>query len=426
LNGRLDATLLWEANTAASVLEVELEEHKGDAQAAAREVMTEMGLRDADVAVFEGTRLPAASSGATRHVLATNVGDGRTQSGPLFLTTSGSQDASRREVLVPVLRAERRYVVLAAAPLSGVEAELHALARLFFLAVPLMILAAGAGGYLLATRGLAPLVAMAGQAQHITDKNLHERLQVAGAATELSQLAGSFNGLLERLDRSFETMRRFAADASHELRTPLSVIRGEADVALSKQRPAEEYRESLEVVRDEARRLSRLVDDLLHLARADAGRQPVSVEEFFLNDLLADCCRSLQQTAAKKRIELICMAPAQVLFRGDQDLLRRLVVNLLDNAIRYTPDGGAVSVALENQGPDIRIVVSDTGIGIPAECAEHVFDRFYRVDQARSRGDGEFGLGLSIAKWIAESHRGTLELSRTSELGSTFTVSLSR
>jgi two-component system, OmpR family, sensor kinase len=423
---RLDASLLSQANTAAALFDAELGEWKENVPAAAREAMAEMRPRDAELAVFEGMRLLAASRDATARVLATNVGVIRVRTGPVFQTMDGPRNEGRREVLVPLVRAGREYVVLAAAPLSATNAELHALAHLFCLVLPLVILAAGAGGYLMATRGMAPLVAMAGQTQQITDKNLHERLQVAGAPTELSKLAGSFNGLLERLDQSFETMRRFVADASHELRTPLSVIRGEADVALSKKRSSEEYRESLEVVRDEARRLSRLVDDLLHLARADAGGRTLAVEEFYLNDLLADCCRSLQQAAAKKRIELICLAPADISFRGDQDLLRRLVLNLVDNAIRYTPDGGAVSVTLEQQGLDIRIVVSDTGTGIPPECAEHVFDRFYRVDPARTREQGGFGLGLSIARWIAESHRGTLELSRTSELGSTFTVSLSR
>jgi heavy metal sensor kinase len=269
-------------------------------------------------------------------------------------------------------------------------------------------------------------VAMSKQTARITDRNLHERLEAAGAATELARLAGSFNELLSRLEQSFETMRRFVADASHELRTPLSVIRGETDVALARERRPEEYRESLEVVRDEAKRLSRLVDDLLNLARADAGHRPLNVEEFYLNELVEECCRSVQPLAARKRIELRCSAADDVPFRGDQDLLRRLVVNLADNAIRYTPEGGAVTVAVETAGDRVRIVVSDTGIGIPPECAPRVFERFYRVDAARSRAQGGFGLGLPIAKWIAESHRGTIELSRTSEAGSTFTVSLAR
>lgn len=422
LEHRLHVQLLSQANMAASVLGAELREWNGSARPAAFEAMSEMGPKDVDIALFDGSELLAASTGSAPEVRTVEVYANAVPHEPVFLTIA----VGKRAVLVPVPYNGHKYVVLAAASLASTTAQLHELATLLFAALPLGIIAAGAGGLMLAGRGLKPLVTMAGQTQQISDKNLHDRLQVAGAPSELATLAGSFNALLERLDQSFETMRRFAADASHELRTPLAVIRGEADVALSKPRSPAEYRETLEVVRDEARRLSRLVEDLLHLARADAGRSLPDINELCLDELLADCCRSVRERATGKRIELVCRAPVHVIFRGDQSLLRRLVMNLLDNAIRYTPDGGAVSVVLEDEGAGVRIVVSDTGVGIPPECTEHVFDRFYRANQARSREDGEFGLGLSIARWIAEAHRGTLELSQTSELGSTFTVSLSR
>ena len=221
-------------------------------------------------------------------------------------------------------------------------------------------------------------------------------------------------------------MRRFVADASHELRTPLSVIRGEADVALSHDRGAAEYRESLGIILDESRRLSRLVDDLLNLARADSRHTTLQVEEFYLNDLVAECCRSVQTLAGARGIRLECPAEEDVTIRGDEELLRRLVMNLLDNAIRYTPAGGRVSASLEVSGPKVLIRVSDTGIGIPPETAPHVFDRFFRADKARSRQDGGFGLGLAIVKWIAESHHGAVELSSTLGSGSAFTVTLPR
>ena len=233
-------------------------------------------------------------------------------------------------------------------------------------------------------------------------------------------------GPVSRLDQSFESMRRFVADASHELRTPVAVIRGEADVALSKERPVSEYREALAIILDESRRLSRLVEDLLNLARVDAGHVRLQLGEFYFNDLLTDACRSVQALAASRHIALECHAAADVPFHGDEELLRRLVVNLLDNAIRYTPAGGLVSASLEAEGPELRIRVSDNGVGIAPEAAPHVFERFYRADTARSREDGGFGLGLSIVKWIAESHNGAVELTSNPEAGSVFTVTLPR
>jgi heavy metal sensor kinase len=313
-------------------------------------------------------------------------------------------------------------VVLAAESLHATAEELERVRGVLFVSLPLVILIAGAGGFLLATRSLAPLRWMAEQARAITDKNLNTRLEIGAAHEEIRVLTDSFNELLSRLDRSFETMRRFVADASHELRTPLAVIRGEADVSLSLDRGPKEYQESLAVIQDEARRLSRLVEDLLNLARADAGRVNLRVEEFYLNDLLTECCRSAEAAASAKNLELKCRCPEDVHFRGDQELLRRLVLNLLDNAIHYTPAGGKVLVELEVADNELLVMVSDTGIGIPPEAAPYIFGRFYRGDQARSRQNGGFGLGLSIVKWIAESHKGRVEFTSRPGEGSLFTV----
>jgi signal transduction histidine kinase len=168
------------------------------------------------------------------------------------------------------------------------------------------------------------------------------------------------------------------------------------------------------------------VDDLLNLARADAGHVRLRVQEFYFNDLVADCCRSLQSLAASRDIQLECRCPADVSFPGDEELLRRLVVNLLDNAIRYTPPGGRVTAALESNGDGVRVRVSDTGPGIPPDVAPHVFERFFRGDKSRSRDAGGFGLGLSIVKWIAECHKGEVELASGPQAGSVFTVTLPR
>ncbi|MGA7235144.1 MAG: ATP-binding protein, partial [Bryobacteraceae bacterium] len=259
--------------------------------------------------------------------------------------------------------------------------------------------------------------------------NLDARLEIGDAAAELTTLAASFNELLTRIDESFEGVRRFVADASHELRTPIAVIRGEADVALANDRSAAEYREALAIILDESRRLSVLVDDLLNLARADAGSVKLRTQPFYWNDLLGECCRSMQSLAAARRIHLAYRAAPDVPdvpFDGDEELLRRMTLNLLDNAIRYTPSGGRVSAELEARADGVLLRISDTGVGIPPEAAPHVFERFFRADKARSRENGGFGLGLAIVKWIAESHRGVVELASQPGAGSVFTVTLPR
>jgi two-component system OmpR family sensor kinase len=424
---RLDENLSAEVSTAAGLFRGEMAEFKGDASGAAAEAMSEMSIRGVVVAVFEGNKLLASNTPLTGTELFAIVEDataGKEPEAGATLPRYGKHGA--RAVARKFTLDGREFVLLAAESLHSLKAELGVVRHVLFLALPLIVLIAGAGGFLLATKNLAPVRWMAEQARSITDKNLHHRLEIGAANEELMMLADSFNELLSRLDRSFETMRRFVADASHELRTPIAVIRGEADVALDHDRGPAEYKESLAVIQDEARRLTRLIDDLLNLARADAGHVSLHVEEFYVNDLLAECCRSIQTKAGAKKIDLECLCPEDVAYPGDPELIRRLVLNLLENAIRYTPEGGRVQVKVDDSASELRIQVVDTGIGIPPETATHVFERFYRGDHARSRQNGGFGLGLSIVKWIAESHNGSVELSSKPGLGSTFTVLLHR
>ena len=240
-------------------------------------------------------------------------------------------------------------------------------------------------------------------------------------------LADSFNELLSRLDQSFETMRRFVADASHELRTPLSVIRGEADVALGQERSAGEYQESLAIIQDEARRLTRLIDDLLNLARADAGHVNLRVEEFYLNDLLAECCRAFQAAASAKRIDLQCTCPGDVAFRGDPELIRRLDPES-HRQCRSSHAGGRQDPGRARRRPRascgsrLPILASV----FPPKPRPTFSSGFTAAIQARSRQDGGFGLGLSIVKWIAESHQGAVDFTSKPGAGTTFTVLLHR
>ena len=422
---RLDETLVEQSSTAAKLLQEELEEMHGDAELAAADVLSELQPSGRIIAILENAEVLAGGTAAQEPELTSAAKTALALPASVTLLglprwgTHGARASAHR-----FSYRRRTFTVLAVEPLDSIAADLQSLRRTLAIALPLLILVAGAGGYLLTRRGLAPLGSMAEQAKRITSQNLDARLEIGRAAEELTLLSDSFNELLSRLDQSFDTMRRFVQDASHELRTPLAVIRGEADVALSRDRSAAEYRESLANIQLESQRLSRLVDDLLNLARADAGRVQLRMEELYLNDLLAECCRSVQPLATVRGIDLQCTCTDDVPFRGDEGLLRRMVVNLLDNAVRYTPPGGKVSATLEAQGPDVRIRISDTGVGIAPEASRHVFERFYRVDPAHSRQQDGFCLGLSIVKWIAESHHGAVELTSAPGSGSTFTVRL--
>ncbi|HLK61856.1 MAG TPA: heavy metal sensor histidine kinase [Bryobacteraceae bacterium] len=431
LEKRIDEALTAQVQTTARIFQDELEETPGKVRQAAREAVSETRFDGGTVAIFQGgslleasTAVPSSSLDAAAAQIAAGSAADQLLSLPHF-GKNGARAAIHRAVIEgadPGITC----LILAVQPLDSVAASLQVVRRVLFVGMPLLLALAGVGGYWLTTRRLAPLSWMAEQAHRITGNNLDTRLEIGNAAQELSMLSESFNELLSRLDQSFAGMKRFVADASHELRTPISVIRGEADVALSHERSPAEYRETLAIILDESRRLSRLVDDLLNLARADAGHVRIQPQDLYLNDLLADCCRSVQSLASARKIHLECQPAGDVPYRGDEELLRRLVVNLLDNAIRYTPPGGKVSAGLEANGNEVRVRVADTGIGIGPDAAPHVFERFYRADKARSRADGGFGLGLAIVKWIAESHHGAVELSSQPEMGSVFTVTLPR
>jgi len=293
--------------------------------------------------------------------------------------------------------------------------------------IPFTIVLASAGGYFLARKSLAPVAGMTAQADHIGESTIHDRLPIQNPQDELGRLAATFNRLLDRLDAAFDRQRRFIADASHELRTPLAILQGESEVALSKEtRSAEEYRESLGILHQEARRLSRVVDDMFTLSRADAGQYQVTPRGFYLDELAADCVQSVRSLAAAKSIALSLDCAHELPIVADESLIRRMLLNLLDNSIKYTPEGGMVSLTTRATSTEAEIAVSNNGPGIPAELQPRIFERFFRGDQARTRSHPESGagLGLSISKWIAEVHHGALELTRSNPAGTVFTARL--
>ena len=333
---------------------------------------------------------------------------------------------------------DQMRIVVAARSLVDRDETLEAVLRALLSGVALALLLASLGGYFLARKSLAPVVSMSEKAAHISAASLHERLPIVNERDELGRLARVFNDLLARLAESFEQQRRFMADASHELRTPLSIVRGEAEVALSQQeRSVDDYRESLAIVHDEGRRLTRIVEDLFTLARADAGQYKLIKTDFYLDELAMEVTRSVRTLAAERNLWLQIDAPIEMPFHADESLLRRLLLNLLDNAIKNTPCGGTIKVACEMRDGEYLLTVSDTGAGIPSEAQRQIFERFYRADKARSRHSSRsssnaaeannsanltsgVGLGLSIARWIAEAHDGTLELQSSDAAGSVF------
>jgi heavy metal sensor kinase len=321
------------------------------------------------------------------------------------------------------------YVLLASQSLDAVDDELALLRKPLLFAASVALLLAGLGGWLLARKSLAPVVAMAGSARRIGAENLNQQLPIANSRDELGQLGSTFNELLARLRTSFELQRRFMADASHELRTPLSIMRTTASVTLRKpSRGEDEYREAIQMMDEQSRRLSRIVKDMFVLSRADAGHYPLNKSSFYLNDLLEEVARAGCLLAEYKSVTIDIANSTEAGFHGDEDLLRRMTMNLVDNAIKYTSAGGMVRLSLTRESDNYIISVSDTGPGIPFEAQARVFDRFYRAniertDSEEAVSDGT-GLGLAIARWIAQAHDGALELARSDQRGTTFIVKL--
>jgi two-component system OmpR family sensor kinase len=338
-------------------------------------------------------------------------------------TVRAVSGARWRIAVHPAQAGQDTYVVAVAASLEGAVDQWNALLRAASIGLLFVLLLAWAGGWWLGGHGLRPLRVMAVEARDITPETADSRLSVPATADELAHVSVSFNRVLERLGNALADQRRFMADASHELRTPVSTIRTAADVTLSRPtRDPVEYREALEVVAQQSARLARLVDDMLVLARADAGGYRLVFADVDLGDLAAECVHDLAVLADPRQIALACEVARGTFVRGDQMLLRRMLLNLLHNAIVYSPVGGRVSVSLDSRDGVAELRVSDTGRGIPPEDRERIFGRFVRLDPAR--GEGGSGLGLAIARWIAEAHGGTLSVAQSGADGTVFAARL--
>jgi signal transduction histidine kinase len=373
---RVDRELDAFTATLRGVLADELMEHD-DVAAAAEDARKTVTIPGRAVAILDATGHPlSADWGRLRLGEAPPSGDDGAR-----VWTAESPDGAWRVHTAPQSFQKNRLVLLVAAPLSDVTREQHEVREAMVIGIPVALLIAATGGLYLASVGLRPIT------------------------------------------EALRTQRQFMADASHELRTPVSVARVSAEVALSREHRDEgEYREALTIVAGEAQRLSRLVDDMLVLARADAGGYALRSVDLYFDEIVAECRRAVEVLAAERGVTIRSPGATDISVKGDEDLLRRLVLNVLQNAVQHSPSGGEVELELVSEPGRVRLRVSDHGPGIPIADQTRIFDRFVQLDI--SRGRQGTGLGLPIARWIAEAHRGTLVLEKSGSGGSTFTVVL--
>jgi len=281
-----------------------------------------------------------------------------------------------------------------------------------------------AGGWFMAGRALRPVDAITLAAQRIAGGDLTQRLTVPAAADEIGRLTKTFNDMIDRLETSFRQIRQFSSDASHELRTPLTVMKGETELVLRRPRETQDYKVVLESNLEEIDRMTRIVDELLFLSRADMGEVKMDRLPVSLDTLIEDLHRQASLLGHEREIQVVLQSTAPAVVLGDELRLRELFLNLLDNAVKYSHSGGTVDVALAIEHTQARVSVTDRGIGIAQEDQSRIFDRFYRTDNARTHTKKGTGLGLAICAWIVESHHGKLKVQSKIGEGSTFTVIL--
>ena len=346
----------------------------------------------------------------------------------LFTTIQTAEDEGLRLLAIPVnlgppgpTPSIPPSLLIIARSTKQIDQALHGLVRTLVIAVPLALALAAGGGIFLARRALKPVDKIAQTAQKIGEGDLSQRINV-NTKDELGRLAATLNEMIGRLEKAFQRQKQFTSDASHELRTPLAVIEAESTLALQKQRPPSDYRQSLEIVSREARQMSSLIDQLLTLARADAGKEQWNFAEVELGKLVTNLSTDIEVLCEEKGLSFQLGQTQDLVVKGDEARLRELFMNLLDNAIRYTSAPGTVSLSFRREGQMAVVAITDTGVGIPAEDIPFIFERFYRVDKSRSHAEGGSGLGLAICRHIAETHGGKIEVESQVGAGSTFSV----
>jgi heavy metal sensor kinase len=424
---RVDETLEAGAGIAATSLSNDLDEGQ-DYQDAARSTVAEQASSMQMLAVYDLDGRLLAESGRDPDLQIPLPPLVALSSTEALLQTVLERDGDDRHRLGfrRVSLAKADYVVVVGVDLDPMDEELEFLRVILAYMVPIALLIAALGGSFLARQSLSPVVAMADRARRIGVENLSERLPVANPRDELGHLAETFNELLGRIEATLIQQRQFMADASHELRTPVATTRTAAAVALQQDhRDEHEYRETLKIVEQQAARLSRVVDDMFTLARADAGNYPMRSTPMYLDEVVEEIARSSRVVARTRGVTIDAEVVPSTTYIGDEDLIRRMIANLVDNAVRHSPAGATVRVELDATDSGYAIAVKDQGLGIAPEIREQIFERFFRGDASRrpSARDGA-GLGLPLARWIARAHGGDVVLARSSPAGSTFVISL--
>ena len=337
------------------------------------------------------------------------------------VSTKGPDDQKIRLALT-----QNDYVkIFVAYPLEPIYELTDSIFYNFLFITPLALLISVIGGWFLAHKSLKPVDELTKTAKEITAQNLSRRLPTLRANDELSRLTEQFNDMISRLQASFTQIQQFSADASHELRTPLTIMRGEIEVALRNQRLSKDTRELLGSINDELIRLSSIVESLMILVKSDTGRLVFNMQPIALDEFIEQIFEETKVLAESKKIKVSLERSQPIRIHGDSIRLKQLFLNLMDNALKYTPPRGRVMLTLLKEDGDAVVTVKDNGIGIPRKDQIKIFERFYRVDRSEDDEDaGGSGLGLSIAKWITEAHHGTLEVKSRENKGSTFIVRL--
>jgi heavy metal sensor kinase len=359
-----------------------------------------------------------------------------------FETNRSIDNTPLRIITFPVVEHSNvTKIVQIASSLEGVEDVLNKLFLILIITVPSALLVASLGGQFLAHKALTPVDDITQTARMITSKNLNQRINPPKVKDEISRLIETFNEMISRLDQSFRQMKQFSSDASHELKTPLTILKGEVEVTLRKERTSREYQQILRSNLEEINRMSLIVEDLLLLSKADTGEIRLNKRDINLSEILNEVVAQMDRLAKSKGIRLSTSNHHPDIFIfGDALRLRELFINLIENGIKYTEVGGSIHVVLEKgyvspidrqselaergKREFAKIIISDTGIGIAKEDQEKIFNRFFRVDKARSREQGGSGLGLNICKWIVEAHQGEIKVESELGKGSSFIVKL--
>ncbi|MBI5476786.1 MAG: HAMP domain-containing protein [Ignavibacteriales bacterium] len=315
-----------------------------------------------------------------------------------------------------------KFEVLIAMPIENINEPLEQLLVIIGWLGPLVIIVSLVGGYLLARRSFLKIQQVIDTAKRINADRLYDRIPDQGSKDEIGEIISTLNEMISRLDVSFKQMKQFSADASHELKTPLAVMRAQLENALDSKSNIIELKDTVARSLDETLRMSAIVENLLLLAKSDAGQEIIKRNKIDLHELVSQTHEECVILASHRSIEVILMHLDRVSVLGDLEKLRQAILNLIDNAIKYSNDGGKIEVGLWKENDKAKIIISDSGIGIPAEDLGRIFDRFYRVDKARSRDMGGAGLGLAISKAIIEAHSGMIYVRSTAQKGTEFTI----